>query len=332
LQNNAAAATADDTPAIELDHVSKRFGEVRAVNDVSLRVERGALCGLIGPNGAGKTTAIRILLDIITADEGAVRLFGAPYTRTLSDRIGYLPEERGLYPKMRVDRTLRYFARLRGLTDRRKVDAAIRRWLDRFDLGDRAKDKVEALSKGNQQKIQFLTAILHEPSLLVLDEPFSGLDPVNTELVGQIIRELQSQGTTVLFSTHVMEQAEKICERIVLIARGEKVLDGALDEIKARFARPGYLLEVRGPGAGLRELPFVVGCEVTRRGARTQLTLRLEEGAGFSELARALATRDDVVRLERQEPDLHAIFCEVAGDPDATTPEPAAPVATGGQR
>ncbi len=219
---------------LEVHDVVKDFEEVRAVDNLGFTVETGDIYGLLGPNGAGKTTMIRMIMQIIKPDSGVITLNGESITVKTKDRIGYLPEERGLYQKMKLREVIEYFATLKDL-DQEKATANTNKYLDRFDLLNRADDKIEELSKGNQQKIQFIISIIHEPKLLILDEPFSGLDPVNQVLVKEIISELQEHDTTILLSTHQMEQVERLCERICLINKGRPVLEGNLKEIKRNY-------------------------------------------------------------------------------------------------
>lgn len=219
--------------AIEIKNVTKTFGSTRAVNDLSLVVPAGSLCGFLGPNGAGKSTTIRMIMSIIYPDAGSIEVLGSSALKN-KDRIGYLPEERGVYRKMRVGEFLEYMAKLKGVSTQglqRRIDD----WLDRIELPDVHKKKCEELSKGMQQKVQFLASIIHEPELLILDEPFSGLDPVNSELLRAQIHELHEAGTTIIFSTHVLVQAEQLCDRIFLINKGRKLLDASLEEMRARF-------------------------------------------------------------------------------------------------
>ncbi|MDH3253934.1 MAG: ATP-binding cassette domain-containing protein, partial [Acidobacteriota bacterium] len=232
-------------PSIELQQLRKTYGDFLAVDDVSLSVRPGEVCGLLGPNGAGKTTSIRMLMDIIAPDSGRVLFFGRPRTRAELSRVGYLPEERGLYRKMTVVDHLVFLGELRGLS-RRQALPAIDSYLDRLELADWRKSKVEELSKGMQQKIQLIGTVLHDPEIVVLDEPFSGLDPINQGLFKDILSDFKARGKTILFSTHVMEQAEKLCDAIALIAHGRVVLDGNLGEIKRGFARRSYRLVARG--------------------------------------------------------------------------------------
>jgi ABC-2 type transport system ATP-binding protein len=227
--------------SLELQDVSKSYNGTRACREVSLRLDEGEIFGLLGPNGAGKTTLLRLILDILTPDEGRILLDGSPMTREDRDRVGYLPEERGLYRKQRVLDVLVYFAMLKGLARREAREAALAA-LEAVGLGEVSRKKVEDLSKGMQQKVQIIGTLLHDPALLVLDEPFSGLDPVNTRLVKDMIRERRGPGRLVLLSTHQMAQAEALCDRVALIHEGSLVLYGELPKIRARWAeREGEL-------------------------------------------------------------------------------------------
>lgn len=231
---------------LEIKKVSKHFGNFTAVDSVSFQVPQGVIFGLLGPNGAGKTTLIRIINSITMADEGEIIFFGQPLKRVHQTRIGYLPEERGLYKKMKVQEQLEYLGQLKGL-DVKTVRQRIEEWYEILGMEDWGGKKVEELSKGMQQKVQFVSTVIHEPDLLILDEPFSGLDPVNTNLLKNEIKRLSEKGTTVLFSTHRMEQVEEICERIALINKGKLVLEGDIDAIKQNYK--DYLFEfVFGPG------------------------------------------------------------------------------------
>ncbi len=219
--------------AIRIEGVEKRFGQTHAVRNLSLEVPEGCLCGFLGPNGAGKSTTIRMIMSIIYPDSGSIRVLGAT-ALDAKDRIGYLPEERGVYRKMRVAEFVRYIARLKGC-DGRGFDRVIDQWLERIGLPDVARKRCEELSKGMQQKVQFLAAVINDPELIILDEPFSGLDPVNAEVIHRLVRELHVAGRTIIFSTHVMQQAERLCDRIVLINRGRKLLDEPTSEVRERF-------------------------------------------------------------------------------------------------
>jgi ABC-2 type transport system ATP-binding protein len=290
---------------VEVTHLAKRFGETQAVADVSFVVEPGEIFGLLGPNGAGKTTTIRMMLDIFKPDAGTVRLFGGEIDLAKKRRIGYMPEDRGLYKDLKLEPTLIYLATLKGL-DEKTARSRLRGWLERFDLAEHQQKKVQELSKGMQQKAQIITTLLHEPDLIVIDEPFSGLDPVSTRLVKQILEEQRQAGRSILMSTHQMYQAEALCGRIVLINEGRVVLYGSVDEIKRNFAGNAVLVEGQG------DLTGIPGVLETRRhdGA---WHLALEIGADPQSVFRALATRDDVKidRFELEEPSLDDIFVNV---------------------
>ncbi|MFQ5530345.1 MAG: ABC transporter ATP-binding protein, partial [Gemmatimonadota bacterium] len=223
-------------PVVRMERVNKAFGANHAVRDLDFQLPRGTVCGLLGPNGAGKTTAIRMILDILGPDSGRISVFGESVTPSVRDRIGYLPEERGMYQKMRVAEHLAFFGEIKGM---RHGDAMREAgtWLERLDLADRAGDRVENLSKGMQQKVQFIATVLHGPDLLILDEPFSGLDPINADLMREIVVERKAEGATVLFSTHMIDDAERICDRVCMISGARKVLDGTLTEVKGLSGR-----------------------------------------------------------------------------------------------
>src|ERR1044072_1607222 len=242
--------------SVKLDGVSKSFGEFTAVRDLSLDVRAGRVFGLLGPNGAGKTTTIRMIVNITAPDSGSILLFGRKIDPSLQDRIGYLPEERGLYKKMRVADQLRFFAEIKNMRGK-QVESKIDEWLERVKLPEWKKKRSLELAKGMQQKIQFITAVLHDPDLLILDEPFSGLDPVNLELLKEIVLDLKRAGKTIIFSTHQMEVAEKICDDICLLNRSQKVLDGSLREIKSSFGRNAVAVRATG-GDGVLDDPTLV--------------------------------------------------------------------------
>jgi ABC-2 type transport system ATP-binding protein len=260
--------------SIELSAVNKSFGATRAVRDLDLVVPRGSLCGFLGPNGAGKTTTLRMIMSIIYPESGSVGVLGGTALQS-KDRIGYLPEERGLYRKMRVGDFLLYMARLKGV---RKPDLAtyVGEWLERLELPEVYRKKCEELSKGMQQKVQFLAAIMHDPELLIFDEPFSGLDPVNTELLNRLIRELHAQGKTIIFSTHILHQAEQICDRIFLINKGVKILDATLTEIRQRYDPRTIVAEPLDGSDQLRAIPGVR--DVRRLHDTAGLELELDDG------------------------------------------------------
>jgi len=300
---------------VALRDVTKRFAGHVAVRGLSLTVPRGVLYGLLGPNGAGKTTTIRMINDIVRPDTGAITLFGALSPgRAAQRRIGYLPEERGLYPRMTVRRVLSFLAELRGL-DRADVAPKIARWLDRLELAKWADAKVETLSKGMQQKVQFIATVLHEPDLLILDEPFSGLDPLNADVLRDIVREQKYAGKTILFSTHLMEHAEQLCDALCIMARAERVLEGSLADVKsrARDSRNAYHVEIaRRNGEPPAALAERAGVAVIRApGNSGAYDVELLPGQSASELLRRLVdSGEEIVHFARSVPTLHQIFVD----------------------
>jgi ABC-2 type transport system ATP-binding protein len=301
-------------PTVSLTGLCKSFGPVEAVTDVSFEVYPAEIFGLLGPNGAGKTTTIRMMLDIYRPDRGQVAVFGGRLDEAKKDRIGYLPEERGLYKDLKLEPTLVYLATLKGL-DEATARKRLTGWLQRLDLWDHRHKKIQDLSRGMQQKAQIIATLIHEPDLIVVDEPFSGLDPVNTRLVMGIIEEQRQAGRTIIMSTHQMYQVEALCNRIVLINRGRSVLYGKVDEIKRNFA--GNAVVVTGQG----DFSQVVGALEARR-ENGAWHLALAPGVSSQDIFRALALRDDVKveRFEIAEPSLDDIFVSVvqgAGDGEA---------------
>ena len=298
----------DDGFAIRLRGVTKRFGKHTAVDSFDFDVPRGSICGLLGPNGSGKTTTIRMIMGILLPDDGSVSLFGADPDLSRRTRVGYLPEERGVYRKMKCIEFVTFLGEIRGVprAEARRRGGA---WFDRLGLGDWADRKVEDLSKGMQQKVQFVGTVIHEPDLLILDEPFSGLDPINQDVLEEIVRDFRARGTTILFSTHLMDQAERLCERVCLISNARKVLDGDLRELKASERRGVVAVEFEGPDAWLH------GPEIDRVeqvGGRLHLCLR--EGADHQRiLERAVSSGARVLHFDLLEPRLHEIFVRHAG-------------------
>jgi ABC-2 type transport system ATP-binding protein len=295
----------DETrPTLTLDHVSKSFGDFVAVRDLSLQVRRGRIFGLIGPNGAGKTTTIRMIVNITVPDSGRVELFGRPMSTALQDRIGYLPEERGLYKRMKVGEQLRFFAELKDVPGK-EADARIDKWLARLELTNWKNKRTKDLSKGMQQKVQFITSVIHEPDLLILDEPFSGLDPVNVETMKEAILEQKSGNKTIILSTHQMEIAEELCDDVCMINRSVKVLDGKLREIRRSFSRDAVALRLEG-GDGLLKDPELV-TSVSQVG--DHLEVLLVPGVSPQTLLKRLIDAGSVVtKFELVEPSLHDIF------------------------
>jgi len=293
--------------AIEIEHVTKRFGDFTAVNNVSLAVPEGSIYGFIGPNGSGKTTTLRMIMNILLPDSGSVAVFGRHSSATARDDVGYLPEERGLYKRMEVRRLLRYYGQLKGKS-LKEIDPVINAWLERFQLTQWAGKKVEALSKGMAQKTQFISAIVSSPKLLILDEPFSGLDPVNADTLKDAVLDLRTQGTTIVFSTHDMGAAERLCDRIFMIFKGNKVLDGTLDEIQSKYGLD--TVRVKTPG-GRTTLAGLAGVDVESMndfGNYQELRLKSDP----QEFLRALVAKSAVEHFELTRPSLHDIFVRIA--------------------
>ncbi|MBA3341501.1 MAG: ATP-binding cassette domain-containing protein [Gemmatimonadaceae bacterium] len=305
--------------AIEINNVFKRYAEHVAVKDLTLRVPKGAVYGLLGPNGAGKTTTIRMILNIIAPDEGTISILGRPANDpAITDNIGYLPEERGLYRKMQVRRVLRFLAELKGMK-RDVADARITEWLERFDLKTAEKDwglsKIDELSRGMQQKVQFIGTLVHDPDVVILDEPFSGLDPINAQALKDTIVELKQRGKTIIFSTHLMDNAERLCDSVCIIARGEKVLDGRIGEIKHSHGSRNIALALDGaPSTGLSAV-FQDRALVDRVDDHNRyFDIELANGADPQALLqRIVATGASIIRFEIVQPSLHQIFLERVG-------------------
>ncbi len=291
-------------------NVTKSFDEFVAVNDLSLAVRAGRIYGLLGPNGAGKTTTIRMIVNITAPDSGKIELFGKRITPELQDRIGYLPEERGLYKKMKIVEQLRFFGELKNLKGK-ALNETIDRWLERVKLTEWKNKKASELSKGMQQKIQFIASVMHDPDLVILDEPFSGLDPINVGLLKEIVLELKASGKTIIFSTHLMETAEKLCDDICLINRSRKVLDGSLREIKKSFGRNSVALRIEG-GESVLKNPALVA-KVTEHSDDVEALLA--EGASAQGLLRELISAGaSVSKFEMVEASLNDIFITKVGE------------------
>lgn len=301
--------------AIVLENVTKTFGSKVAVKDLDLEIPAGGLYGFIGPNGAGKTSTIRLVMSILLPDSGRVSVLGERSALAAKDRIGYLPEERGLYRKMKVGAFLVYMARLKGVEES-LLQRHVRRWLERIGLADVEKKRCEELSKGMQQKIQFVAAVIHEPDLLILDEPFSGLDPVNMRLLRELVREQHARGATILFSTHVMPQAEQICDHIVMIHEGEKVLDESLDAIRSRYDPRKVVLEPLDGGADVDALEAVSGVEAVDTTDR-RFAIALSAGADVAQTIAQIAAVAPPRRLELERPTLEEVFLTLVGGASA---------------
>ncbi|HEV8593806.1 MAG TPA: ATP-binding cassette domain-containing protein [Pyrinomonadaceae bacterium] len=296
----------DDVVSLRVEGVTKRFGDFTAVDDLSFQVRRGRVFGFLGPNGAGKTTTIRMIVGITIPDSGHIELFGRKMGAELQDHIGYLPEERGLYKKMKVVDQLRYFAALKSVPSG-EVDKRIDFWLDRMNLAEWKKKKTTDLSKGMQQKIQFISTVLHDPDLLILDEPFSGLDPVNVEFMIEVLSEFRTKEKTIIFSTHLMETAERLCNDILLINKAKKVVAGSLREVKESFGRNMIALRANG-GDGVLNDRSLVAKIIEHADEREVL---LADGADAQSLLRRLVESGAAVsKFEEVEPSLNDIFIE----------------------
>ncbi len=293
--------------ALVLQDVVKRFGNVVAVDALSLRVPRGSIYGFLGPNGAGKTTTLRMIMSIFYPDGGTIRVLGHSNAERVKDRLGYLPEERGLYDKMTVGDVVSYFGRLKGM-DARQAKERADALLTRFGLGDWLDKRNEALSKGMRQKVQLVVTIIHNPELVILDEPFSGLDPVNVELMRDLILQMKRDGKTVIFSTHIMEQAEQLCDYILLINKGRKVLDGPLAEVK-RGGGHSVRLDYDGDGTVLRQLPGIR--RVNDAGKTAELVLA--DATDPQQVLSQLVGRLTIRRFDVSEVSLHEIFVQAVG-------------------
>ncbi len=291
---------------LRVEDVTKRYGDFTAVEDLSFEVKAGRVFGFLGPNGAGKTTTIRMIVGITIPDEGTVELFGERISNETQNRIGYLPEERGLYKKMKVQDQLRYFAALKGVSQT-EADKRIDYWLERMKLADWKKKKTTDLSKGMSQKIQFISTVLHNPDLLILDEPFSGLDPVNVEFMIEVVAELKAQGKTIIFSTHLMETAERLCDDIILINKSRKVIGGTLREVKASFGKNLIALRAAGGESVLEDKTLVA--KVTEHADEKEIELAENADAQFL-LKKLIENGAIISKFEQVEPSLNDIFIE----------------------
>lgn len=290
---------------ISVSGVTKRFGDVTAVRELSFEVPRGTVFGLLGPNGAGKTTTLRMILGIFLPDEGRISIFDGQEIENAKDRIGYLPEERGLYRRMKVGEVLRFFCEIKGV-DKESARTRAQQWLERLGLAKWEEKKVEELSRGMQQKVQFIATIIHEPDLLILDEPFAGLDPVNVSEMKDIVLEQKSAGKTIILSTHIMEQAEKLCDEICLINKGTAILKGSLAEIKRSYGADSVQIRYTGDGSFIKEMPGVKAVD----DYGNYVEVKLARDANPSELLKEICSRVAVTRFEVVEPSLNRIFIE----------------------
>jgi ABC-2 type transport system ATP-binding protein len=305
----------DQAYTLTVSNVTKRFDEFVAVDGLSLAVRPGRIYGLLGPNGAGKTTTIRMIVNITAPDSGTIELFGQKITPQLQDRIGYLPEERGLYKKMKIGDQLRFFGELKSLKGR-ELNSRVDRWLDRMKLTDWKNKKASDLSKGMQQKVQFIASVMHDPDLIILDEPFSGLDPINVELLKEVVLELKAAGRTIIFSTHLMETAERLCDDICLINRSHKVLDGSLRQVKESYGRHSVALRAEGGESVLEDRSLVI--KVERHSDEIEVVLA-DDADAQQLLERLLAAGARISKFELVEATLHDIFISKVGGDDGET-------------
>jgi ABC-2 type transport system ATP-binding protein len=296
---------------IELNQVRKSYDQFVAVNDLSFSIEQGGVFGLLGPNGAGKTSTIRMMIGITAPDSGQINLFGRPFERKSLHRVGYLPEERGLYKKMKILDQLVFLGALHGMSSAAARQKAVE-WCKRLEIDAWLQKKVEELSKGMQQKIQFIAALLHDPDFIIMDEPFFGLDPVNATLLKDVLLDLKKQGKTILFSTHRMDQVEKLCDSICLINRGKAVLQGDLKAIKAGYGKSNVQIEYEGNGDFLEKNPLVG----SYNNYGNYVEVRLAPGADAQQLLRMVADRSRVNKFELMEPSLEEIFINTVGKTD----------------
>ncbi len=290
---------------IEIQRVTKFFDGLRALDNFSLSIPEGTIYGVLGPNGAGKTTTLRIMLNIIEPDSGEVFFEGKKVTLDLLSRVGYLPEERGIYQKERVIDVLVYLARLKGVRKGKAVEKASE-LLEKFGLKDRVNSRVEELSKGMQQKLQFISVLIHDPDILFLDEPFSGLDPINAELLRKTVLEKKGRGKTIVFSTHILEQAEKMCEYVALVSHGKKVVDGKISDIKRTYGKRTVKIEFEGKGEALNEIPHS-SLRLYERFAELETTLEINE------ILKIVVDKVKILKIERTEPTLNQIYFSLIG-------------------
>jgi len=298
--------------ALVIENITKRFGEFYAVKNLSIKIPAGTIYSLLGPNGAGKTTTIRMVMNIIIPDEGSIQVLNEKMDDMMKSRVGYLPEDRGLYPKMRVGEILLFFAELKGIQGqeaRNRIDD----WLNRFDLSGWKQKKVEELSRGMQQKVQFIATVIHRPDLIILDEPFSGLDPVNTKLLKDIMLEMKNEGKTIIFSTHRMEQVEMISDNICLINKAEMVLEGNLTQIKKRYGKNTVVLDYDGDASFIEALPGVEKIDDYGK----FMEIKMKERSDPQELLDKSVGKIRINKFEVREPSLNAIFIDKVGETNA---------------
>lgn len=298
--------------ALEIENISKRFGDFYAVKNLSFNIPKASIYGLLGPNGAGKTTTIRMVMNIIIPDEGAIKILDGKMDEGMKQRVGYLPEDRGLYPKMKVGEILLFLADLKGLK-RQEARKRIDFWLERFDLADWKQKKVEELSRGMQQKLQFIATVIHQPEIIILDEPFAGLDPINTKLLKDIMLEMRGKGGTIIFSTHRMEQIEMICDSICLINKAERVLEGNLNQIKKQYGKNTVVLDYEGDAGFIKNFPETDKIDDYGK----FMEIKIKEQTDPQDLLNKLVGRIKINKFEVREPSLNAIFIDIVGEKNA---------------
>lgn len=295
---------------LEVKNLRKTFGDMAAVDDISFTIKKGEIMGLIGQNGAGKTTTFRLILDLLTADKGEVLWEGKKLTKKSFDQIGYLPEERGLYPKVSIENQILYFAQLRG-KKKSEIKPLIDDWMERFDVKGKKTDKVKTLSKGNQQKIQLICTLIHKPQLIILDEPFSGLDPVNAELLEEGIRQARLDGASIIFSSHNMNNIEELCDSLIMLRNGEQVLKGSVREIREKFGRTKLFLESDLTQEELLTFPGVTNVKESKEGIQV---VQLEQTENGKAIFDAATKNGYIPTFSQQPPTLEEIFKQMAGE------------------
>ncbi|MEB8127106.1 ATP-binding cassette domain-containing protein [Staphylococcus succinus] len=295
--------------SLKIEHITKRYKDFTAVNDISLSLDQGKMLGFLGRNGAGKTTTFRMILGLTPITEGEITYNNKVIDRSLYNRIGYLPEERGLHPKMKVEKELRYLATLKGMKAK-EITKAIDYWLNRFDISENREKKIEALSKGNQQKIQLLASMLHNPELLILDEPFSGLDPVNVELLKSAVQDLNNAGTTIIYSSHRMEHVEELCDDVCILNKGKLVVSGPISEVKANHGNKSVIIETEHEMKEIDNLPGVLQVERNKK----EIKAMIESEAIAESIYEVVIQYGFVKRFQVVEPSLNEIFIDKVGD------------------
>ncbi|NOY09693.1 MAG: ATP-binding cassette domain-containing protein [Spirochaetes bacterium] len=294
---------------IELINVEKSFSSLKAADNITFSVKRGSIYGLLGPNGAGKTTIIRMIMNILAPDRGRITINGKKISEDSKDSIGYLPEERGLYKKLKVNEMLQFIGQLKSVGTS-ELQSSIDKWLEIFELTKWKNNRISELSKGMTQKVQFIGSVIHNPELLILDEPFSGLDPISADMMNGIILKLNSEGTTILFSTHIMDHAEKICSNIFLIDRGKGILSGPLQQIKDNLGKKSIIIEFDGNGGFIKSLPMVEKViEYTRF-----VEVELKDSRKSDEFLKSIIGKIEIHKFEVVSPSLHKIFIDTVGE------------------